>query len=97
LQTANSILDSWTSLCCQKADIAVKVVLDRICFRLELSEESRWKNTIGGMEVFQCGPLRVEIDNNMKNMPMVAAWHYVISIAPFLLHPVMTGAGEDLS
>jgi hypothetical protein len=56
-----------------------------------------WKNIIGRREVFHCGPLGMEIDNNIKNMPMMTACCFIKIIALFLLYPVMAGVSEDSS
>lgn len=54
-----------------------------------------WKNIIGRREVFPGGPLGLEIDNNMKNMPMSMTCRFMKLVALFLLHPVMAGVSED--
>jgi hypothetical protein len=60
-------------------------------------QKDGWKNIVGRREVFHGGPLGLKIDNNIKNMPMLMTCCFMIPIALFLLHPVMTGMGEDLS
>jgi hypothetical protein len=56
-----------------------------------------WKNIIGRREVFHGGPLGLEIDNNIKNMPVLTAGCFMIPAALFLLHPELAGVSEDLS